>query len=143
MTGSKQGALSALAALFLVSTMAPAALAAENHPAGTEDGPAYVRLPPIAFSVIGPTNKIEKEVSIQIDLELEKGRSEQQFEPYRRNLLDAFLVTLTGLYEDDNPTGTVVLDDLKSRLREVANDVTGPGFVRSVLLISVGERKHQ
>lgn len=131
------------AALGLLLSVAVPAHAAENHPAGTENGPAYVRLPPIAFSVIGPTNKIDKEVSVQIDLELEKGKTEQDFEPYRRNLLDAFLVTLTGLYEDNNPTGAVAPEDLKSHLLEAATDVTGPNFVRSVLLISVGERKHQ
>jgi flagellar basal body-associated protein FliL len=129
--------------LLLALASAGPALAAETHPGGVPGGPVYVRLPPISFSVIGPSNRIDKEVSISIDLELEKDKTEQMFEPYRRNLQDAFLVTLTSLYEDDNPDGNVDTDQLKHRLLEAASDVTGAGFVHSVLLISVGERKRR
>ena len=65
------------------------------------------------------------------------------FEPYRRNILDAFLVTLPSLYEDENPDGNVDTDQLKERLLESATEVTGKGFVHTVLLISVGERKRR
>jgi hypothetical protein len=119
-----------------------AATAGESHPAGVPGGPAYVRLPPIALSVIGPNNKIGKEVSVMADLELTKDKTEQMFEPYRRNLMDAFLVALTGLYEDDNPDGQVSSDAMKQKLLDAAQQVTGPDFVQSVLLISVGERSH-
>lgn len=129
--------------LLLLLLLAAPALAAETHPAGVPGGPVYIRLPPISVSVIGPSNKIDKEVSISVDLELENDKTEQMFEPYRRTLQDAFLVTLTSLYEDDNPDGNVDSDQLKQRLLEAATDVTGKGFVRSVLLISVGERKRR
>ncbi len=139
----RRKARAAAAALMLAVAFGHAAGAAESHPAGPEDGPAYVRMPPIAFSVIGPTNKIDKQISVMVDLELEKGKTEQMFEPYRRSILDSFLVTLTGLYDDENPGCDVAPDELKSRLLAAASDVTGPGFVHTVLLISVGERKHQ
>jgi len=133
----------ALGLALLLAGLASRVGAAENHPAGVPGGPAYVRLPPISFSVIGPANRIDKEVSISIDLELEKDKTEQMFEPYRRNILDAFLVTLTSLYEDENPDGNVDTDQLKERLLESATEVTGKGFVHTVLLISVGERKRR
>ncbi len=133
------------AAAFLAFGLAASnpGLAAESHPAGTPEGPVYIRLSPISFSVIGGTNKIDKEVSVMADLELEKGKTEQDFEPFRRNLIDSFLVTLTGLYDDSAPGGTVAAEDVKIHLLEAAKQVTGPDFVHSVLLISVGERKHQ
>ncbi len=122
---------------------APSAIAGgENHAAGTLNGPVYVRLKPISFSVIGPTNKIEKEVSVQLDLELEKGKTQEMLEPYRTNITDAVLVTLTGLYEDNNPTGVVAPEDMKASLLEAINNVAGAGIVHGVLLISIGERKH-
>jgi flagellar basal body-associated protein FliL len=135
----RQLVLASLAGMML----APGAHAAETHPGGVPGGPVYVRLPPIAFSVIGPSNRIDKEVSMSVDLELEEGKTEQEFEPYRRNLLDSFLVTLTSLYEDENPDETVDSDQMKDRLLEAATAVTGKGFVHSVLLISVGERKRR
>jgi flagellar basal body-associated protein FliL len=121
----------------------PSAMAAgENHAAGTVNGPVYMRLKPISFSVIGPTNKIEKEVSVQLDLELEKGKTQEMLEPYRNNITDTVLVTLTGLYEDNNPSGEVAPEDMKASLLDAINTVAGTGMVHAVLLISIGERKH-
>jgi hypothetical protein len=119
------------------------AAAAENYPAGAPGGPAYCRIQPISFSVIGPSNKIDKEVSITLALELEQGKTEQMCEPFRHTLMDSLLVTLTSLYEDENPDGNVDTDELKERLLKAATDVTGKGFVHSVLLISLGERKRR
>lgn len=132
--------LSLLLSIVLATSWAMAA--SENHAAGTLNGPVYVRLKPISFSVIGPTNKIEKEVSVQLDLELEKGKTQDMLEPYRNNIIDAVLVTLTGLYEDNNPTGVVAPEDIKASLLEAINNVVGGGMVHGVLLISIGERKH-
>lgn len=128
--------------LSLIAATSSANAAGENHAAGTLTGPVYVRLNPISFSVIGPTNKIDKEVSVQIDLELEKGKTTDMLEPYRHNIIDAVLVTLTGLYEDNNPTEQVAPEDMKASLLEAINGVAGAGFVHGVLLISIGERKH-
>jgi hypothetical protein len=119
------------------------AIAGENIPSGEPGGPAYVRMPPIAFSVIGPSNRIDKEVSITLALELEPGKTEQNLEAFRRLLMDSFLVTLTTLYEDENPDGNVDTDELKDRLLKASNQVTGPGMVHEVLVISLGERKRR
>ena len=131
-----------LLTLCLATLAVSLAHAGETHSGGVPGGPTYVRLPPISLSVIGTDNKISKEVAVMADLELTKDKTEQMFEPYRRSLMDAFLVALTGLYEDDNPDGKVTSDDMKQKLLEAATQVTGPNFVQSVLLISVGERVH-
>ena len=72
--------------------------AAESHATAMPGGPNYVRLKAIAFSVIGPTNKIDKEVSILLDLEMEPDKTEAMFDPYRRKMMDAFLLALNEIY---------------------------------------------
>ena len=128
---------------FWLALAGAPALAAEGYAAGAPGGPAYVRMSPIAFSVIGPSNRIDKEVSVTVALELEQGKTEQMFEVYRRSVIDAFLVTLTAIYEDEHPDDPVDSDDLKQRLLDTANQVAGKGLVHSVLLISLGERKRR
>jgi len=130
-------------AVFVAIVSASASIAGENIPSGEPGGPAYVRMPPIAFSVIGPSNRIDKEVSITLALELEEGKNEQMLEAYRRTLMDSFLVTLTTLYEDENPDGNVDTEQLKDRLLKAADQVTGPGLIHAVLVISLGERKRR
>lgn len=132
-----------LMAVFVAIVSASASIAGENIPSGEPGGPAYVRMPPIAFSVIGPSNRIDKEVSITLALELEEGKNEQMLEAYRRTLMDSFLVTLTTLYEDENPDGNVDTEQLKDRLLKAADQVTGPGLIHAVLVISLGERKRR
>jgi nucleoside-specific outer membrane channel protein Tsx len=106
-------------------------------------GPSYVRLRPISFSVIGATNKVDKEVSIMLALELEPGKDETAFDQFRRKVLDAFLITLNEIYEDRKSDDSPIAGEvLKDRLLEVANDVTGPGLIHSVLIMSLGERAH-
>jgi hypothetical protein len=106
-------------------------------------GPVYVRLKPISFSVIGPDNKVNKEVSVSLDLELEESKTEPMLDPYRRKMMDAFLVTLNELYTDRKPDDPPVAGDvLKDRLLEVATAIVGPGVVHEVLIMSIGERGH-
>jgi hypothetical protein len=128
---------------FLGLLPAPQGWAAESHATTTPGGPNYVRLKAIAFSVIGPTNKIDKEVSIMLDLELEPQKTEAMIDPYRRKMMDAFLVALNEIYTgrkpDDPPVGG---DELKDRLLQVATDILGPGLIHGVLIMAIGERPH-
>ena len=127
--------LPCLIALVLSLAALPAG-AAENI------GPAFVRLKPISFSVIGPTDKITKEVSIVLNLELEEGKDEKSLDPYRRQIGDAFLITLSDIF-DAVPAGSDVdLIAMKERLLQVATGIAGPGYVHSVLVIGIGERVH-
>jgi hypothetical protein len=129
-----------LAALICAGLMPDLARAAE---AAGGAGPIYVRLTPVSFSVIGASNKIEEEVSLMLVLELETGKTEDVFRPFRRQVLDGFLVALNELYDGKKPGDPPVpVDDIKDRLMQVATDITGPGFIRSVLVTSIGERVH-
>ncbi|HVJ52380.1 MAG TPA: hypothetical protein VM689_07960 [Aliidongia sp.] len=126
-----------LALMLGTSLIGSAALAAEGS------GPSYVRLRPISFSVIGPSNKIDKEVSLSLVLELEGGKTEAQFDPFRRQVLDSFLVALNELYDSQKPGDPPVPGEaIKDKLLEVASEITGPGLIKSVLILSVGERTH-
>jgi flagellar basal body-associated protein FliL len=128
---------------FALFTLPAIAQAAESHAVTMPGGPVYVRLRPISFSVIGADNKIDKEVSILLDLELEPDKTEPQFEPYKRQVMDAFLITLNEAYTeqkpDDPPVGG---DDLKAKLLKAATDITGSGIIHQVLIMSIGERGH-
>ncbi|MGB8841048.1 MAG: hypothetical protein WCC64_08230 [Aliidongia sp.] len=121
---------------------APAAFA-QGHAPSLPGAPVYVRLKPIAFSVIGPNNKIDKEVSILLDLEMEPDKTEPMLDPYRRKLTDAFMVALNEVYTehrpDDPPVGGEILKD---KLLQVATDIAGPGLIHGVLIMSIGERGH-
>ena|SRR5271168_5173099 len=120
--------------------LAPRVEAGEGHSAAT-GGPTYVRLKPISFSVIGEDNKIDKEVSIMLDLELEQDKTEAMLDPYKRRLLDAFLVMLNQIYAEhqrgDPPVGG---EEIKARLLETTTGIVGPGIVHGILIMSIGER---
>jgi flagellar FliL protein len=129
--------------LVCLSLLPAPVWAAEGHATTMPGGPVYVRLKPISFSVIGRDNKVTKEVSIALDLELEANKTESMLDPYRRKMMDAFLVTLNEIYTeqklDDPPVGG---DVLKDKLLEVATDIVGPGIIHGVLIMSIGERGH-
>lgn len=135
--------LVALLLPFALLTLPAVAEAAESHAVTMPGGPTYVRLRPISFSVIGADNRINKEVSILLDLELEQDKTEPQFEPYKRQVMDAFLIALNEAYTeqkpDDPPVGG---DELKAKLLKAASDITGPGVIHQVLIMSIGERGH-
>jgi hypothetical protein len=117
--------------------------AAEGHAGSMPGGPVYVRLKSLSFSVIGPDNKIDKEVSILLDLELEPNKLEPMLDPFRRKMLDAFLVTLNEIYSERKPGDPPVGgEELKDRLMKAAEEITGPGFIHDVLIMSIGERGH-
>ncbi len=105
------------------------------------NGPVYARLKPISFSVIGPDNKITKEVSILLDLQLTQGKAQQDIEPFTRQIEDAFLVECTEIW-DSQPVGAppVRADRVKARLFKIASGITGPGLIDAVLIQELGER---
>ncbi len=130
-----------LAAVLLVLTGFAAAPASAGE--GAAGGPIYVRLRPISFSVIGQTNRIDKEVSLMIDLELEDGKTEPMFDPFRRQVMDNFLVALSEVYDEQKPGDPPVAGEaIKDKLLDVVTQIAGPGLVHSVLIISIGERAH-
>ena len=78
-----------------------------------------------------------------LDLELCDGKTEQLFDPFRRQVLDGFLMALNELYDAQQPGDPPLPGEvLKDKLLQVATDITGPGLIRSVLILSVGERTH-
>jgi flagellar basal body-associated protein FliL len=132
-----------LALCLSLLVLSPAAHAADSHATTMPGGPVYVRLKPISFSVIGPDNRIAQEVSVQLDLELEPEKNEQMLDPYKRKMMDAFLVALNEIYTEHKPGDPPVGgDDLKDKLLKVVTDIAGPGIVHGVLIMSIGERGH-
>ncbi len=130
--------------LILIACLAGPVRAAEGGGEGKGAGPVYARLKPISFSVIGNTNKIEREVSILLSLELHEGKLEAEIEPNRRRLMDALFLTLSDVYDSAPPgNGPVPLPLIKERLLETAREVLGKDFVDTVLVISIGERPHK
>jgi len=87
--------------LFLVVMMVLMAcgilLAAKARAAQPSIGPDYLRLTPIAFSVIGQDNKVDLEVSIALALELKPGITESMVSPYEHKIQDQILVALSDL----------------------------------------------
>ena len=132
----------------LLLTLAVLALAALGTPAlaaegGESNAPVFVKMQGIAFSVIGANNKIQKEVQLAISLELETGKVEALLDPYKRRLQDAYLVAMSDMWElraKDAPP--VSGDDIKDKLLQITTDVAGPGIVKSVLILGIGERSH-
>ena len=121
---------------------AASALAAEASTADP-NAPIYVRTQGVAFSVIGSDNKIKKEVQLAISLELEKGQVEAVLDPYKRKLQDAYLMSMSELWENRAPDAPPVSgEEIKSKLLEVTNHITGPGIVKNVLILGIGERSH-
>jgi len=131
----------AVVALGTATVGAPAR-AAEGGGAAPE-GPVFVKMPSVSFSVIGANNKIQKEVQVLINLELEKGKVEAVLDPYKRRLQDGFLVACSEMW-DSRPADapTIQGDEIKAKLLQVANDIVGPGTIKSILLIGIGERSH-
>lgn len=136
--------------LFLIIAVAALGAAALNVPAraaegggAAADGPTFVKLPAVSFSVIGKDNKIQKEIQILINLELEKGKVEAMLDPFKRRLQDAFLVSMSEMWDSRAADAPPIQGDaIKSKLLQVATDIVGPGIVKSVLLLGIGERSH-
>ena len=104
-------------------------------------GPAFVRLKPITFSVIGPDNRITRQVGVLLQLQLVSGKTPQQLEQFQRQIEDRFLLTLTELW-DSHPPGAppIRAEEIKDQLLKAASAVTGPGLVDAVLIQELSER---
>jgi hypothetical protein len=104
-------------------------------------GPDYVRLTPISFSVIGDDDKIDKEVSVFLALELKSGVKEAQLNPYTMRLQDSLLVALTQLWDSRPVRGPQIpATEIKQTLLPVVTGVTGPNKVAQILILGIGER---
>ncbi len=140
-TGRLARHLLLIVAVFALAAAAPA-LAAEGA-AADPNAPVFVKTQGVAFSVIGSDNKIKKEVQLAISLELEKGKVEAVLDPYQRKLQDAYLVAMSDLWENRAPDAPAVSgDEIKDKLMQVTTEITGPGIVKNVLLLGIGERSH-
>jgi hypothetical protein len=129
-------------ALVMPTLLPPAApsLAAEGK---APDGPAFVKMPPISFSVIGVDNRIQKEIQILINLEMMPGKLEADLGPFKRRLQDSYLVSMSDLWDARPVDGPEVSgEEIKAKLLKITTDVAGPGIVKSVLLLGIGERSH-
>jgi hypothetical protein len=126
-----------------VATPSPQAQAAEGGGAPPADGPVFVKMQSVSFSVIGSDNRIQKEVQVLVNLELEKGKAEAVLDPFKRKLQDAFLITCSEMW-DSRPKDAPPIqgDEIKAKLLQVATDIVGPGIIKSILLLGIGERSH-
>lgn len=132
--------------IIAILGLAPALLRGHAYAAeggGNPDGPNFVKMQAVAFSVIGADNKVQKEVQILVNLELEKGKLEAALDPFKRRLQDAFLVSLSEMW-DSRPLDAPPIsgEEIKAKLLKVTTDIVGPGIVKSVLLLGIGERSH-
>jgi len=134
--------------IFLVLAVAalgaatPQAWAAEGG-AAPADGPVFVKMQSISFSVIGPDNKIQKEIQVLINLQLEPGKVEAVLDPFKRRLQDAYLISCSELWDSQPKDAPPVSgEEIKAKLLQVTTDIVGPGTVKAVLLLGIGERSH-
>lgn len=137
--------LRSLLLTLALAALAPAALGTSAYAAegGDPNAPVFVKMQGIAFSVIGANNKIQKEVQLAISLEMEKGKAEALLDPFKRRLQDAYLVAMSDMWESrDKDAPPVSGDDIKDKLLQITTDVAGPGIVKSVLILGIGERSH-
>ena len=136
--------------LFLIVAVAALAAATLDAPAraaegggAAPDGPVFVKMPSVSFSVIGANNKIQKEVQVLINLQLEKGQVEAVLDPFKRRLQDAFLIACSEMWDSRAADAPAIQgDEIKGKLLKVATDIVGPGVIKAVLLIGIGERSH-
>ena len=134
----------ACACLFGGASLSLVALPAHANEEGGPaiSGPVFYRLAPISFSVIGPDNRISKIVAIALQLEVMPGKTELALEPFGRRFQDAFLLTLSDMWETAlAQKQEVSADAVKSRLLQEATHIAGPGLVKSVLITGLSERR--
>lgn len=116
-------------------------LAAKARAAQPSIGPDYLRLTPIAFSVIGQDNKVDLEVSIALALELKPGVTESMVSPYEPKIQDQILVALSDLWESHPLNVNVLTTEIKRKLMPVIANVTGSDKVAQVLILGIGEKR--
>jgi len=135
--------LRCLLLILAVAALVPAMPAHAGEGGGNPDGPNFVKMQAISFSVIGADNHIQREVQVLVNLELEKGKLEAALDPFKRRLQDAFLVAMSEMW-DSRPSDAPPIsgEEIKAKLLQVTSDIAGPGVVKSVLLLGIGERSH-
>jgi len=107
---------------------------------GAVEGPVFVKMSPITLPVV-QGNKITKTVGLVLALELEKGKTEAEFDGSRARVRDAIITELYA-YADEQSGAERVLDVpvIKLRLQNAVDQVLGPGFVREVLVQQAYEK---
>jgi hypothetical protein len=135
------GALAALAAL-------PAAAAEKGEggekqePASTAAVPVFFNVPAIVLPVVAG-NTITRQVGAVLTVELAEGHRRSEVAAKERQLTDAFITELYGLYALRNGVNQVVDERLvKRRLLAAADRVLGPGVAHAVLIRQLVEEQH-
>jgi hypothetical protein len=131
--------------LALAGGMPAPALAADHSKPkegkeGVVEGPVFIKMSPITLPVV-QGNKITKTVGLVLALELEKGKTEAEFEGSRLRVRDAIITELYA-YVDEQSGADRILDvpAIKLRLQNAVDQVLGPSFVREVLVQQAYER---
>jgi hypothetical protein len=129
------GVISSLLAL----ASADGALANESA-AKKPAGPAFVKLPPLVLPIFDGA-AIRGQASLILSLELVDGKPEEDVAVQQRRLVDAFLETLSLVYEERAKAERVIESaTVKTRLKAAADRVLGQGVVREVLILQAAER---
>jgi flagellar protein FliL len=120
------------------------AVAAEEHGAGPgpamPGGPPFVKLPMFSIPVI-EGDKVTRQVAVYIVLELSEGQSAATLQPKERQLMDAFLRDLYGMFAQRSGADRIAIQgSIKTRLSLTADKVLGPGIVKQVLILQLYER---
>jgi hypothetical protein len=130
--------------MLLLAGAARAAEHGEKKPDKGEpaiEGPAFVRLAPIVLPIFNSENKVTRQAGLVLALELEPGKTAADLEPTGRQLRDAFITDLYGLYEQTaNAEHVIDVPLIKQRLQETSDRVLGPGIVHAVLIQQAFER---
>jgi hypothetical protein len=126
-------------AVVTVLLLCAVALVSRARAAEPNIGPNYLRLTPIAFSVIGDDNKVDLQVSIVLALELKPGITEAMVQPFEPKIQDKALVALTDLWESQPLAVTVETSQIKRMLLSVISGVTGDDKVQQILILGLGE----
>jgi len=103
-------------------------------------GPPFVKLPMFSIPVI-EGDQVTRQVAVFIVLELAEGQSAATLKPKERQLMDAFLRDLYGMFAQRSGADRIAIQDsIKTRLSLTADKVLGPGIVKQVLIQQLYER---
>jgi hypothetical protein len=107
---------------------------AENPEGAAAGGPAYVKLPPIVLPVFDG-NRVTRQAGLAVTLELVKGKTGADVEPKKRQLTDAFITGLYGVYEMRGSADRVIDPAVvKETLQGASDRVLGKGVIQQVLI---------
>jgi flagellar FliL protein len=126
-----------LAIVIFSVLLAVAARAAEQK---APEGPVFVTLPAITIPVY-EGERLARQASLVLALELEKGRVEADVAPLRPRLVDAYITDLTAIFEQRSFEDRLIEPQaIKPKLLETTERVLGPGLVKDVLIQQAMER---